>query len=456
MKTKSCHHHLSIIKSTLAGISCIMLIFNSIGCKRTDLAPVIEHNSISSINSLNSLSSLSPAMVLLWDNAASQVAALAGHPLNETFLDAQVTVAMHDALNSIIPKYKTYALMNTMDKDADPNAAVVKAAHDVIVASFPAFTAYADSLYQVSLQDITDGTAKTKGIILGAKAAAAMLAKRANDGSATANEQIPYTQGTLPGQYRFTPPFDGPPFNGFVIAPGGGNIKPYVIASSSQFRPVAPYPIKSADYIRDYNEAKSLGAAVNSTRTPEQTQIGLFWVEVPPPSWNRLARALIVEKKLDAWGAARLLGLLNLAQSDASIGFLEAKYYYNYWRPITAIRMGDVDGNPNTGADPSWDVLAPPTPPFPDYPSAHAMAGGAAAQVLNDFFGPGVNFSLTSASLPNVTRHYSGFSQAALENAVSRIYVGYHFRNAVNKGVAQGFLVGDYVFNHALLNLDRK
>ncbi len=391
------------------------------------------------------------------NDAATQAVARAGTgpggplpPMPESYIYAQVNVAMHDALNNISPEYKTYALLNTIDKKANPDAAVAKAAHDVIIALLPPLTTYADSLYQVSINGITNANedSKTRGVNIGAAAAAAMVAKRNNDGYATA--QVPYVQGTLPGQYRSTTPFDQPPFNGFVAVPGWGKIKPFGVASASQFRPVPPYAINSADYTADFNDIKTLGAAVNSTRTTDQTEIGLFWLENIPHSWNRIARNLIIENKLDAWKAARLLGILHIALADANICSFEAKFYYNFWRPVTAVNLGDADGNPNTIGDDSWVPLAAPTPPIPDYPSNHAVNGAAAAQVLSYFFGNSVTFSATSSSFPNVTRNYLSFFQAAHENSLSRIYVGYHFRNAVNKGEAQGYLIGDYVFKNIL------
>jgi PAP2 superfamily len=455
MKTKPYDPHSSGIKLAPAFILLIVLIFNSVSCKKVDSVPDKINSSLSSFNSVNSSGALNSSMLMLWNDAATQAVARAGNgpngplpPMPESYIYALVNVAMHDALNSISPKYKTYALLNTINKDADPNAAVAKAAHDIIVALLPPLSAYADSLYQVSLNSIANGNKKTQGIIVGQEAAAAMLAKRSNDGFATA--QIPYVQGTLPGQYRSTPPFDGPPFNGFVAVPGWGKITPFGVASASQFRPVPPYPINTPQYTTDYNEIKSLGTGANSTRTADQTQIGLFWLENSPHSFNRLARELIFQKKLDAWTAARLLGVLHMALADANISSLEAKFYYNYWRPITAVRLGDVDGNASTIGNQMFDILAPPTPPIPDYPSNHAVNGAAAAQVLTDFFGPDFHFSAISTSLPNVTRNYKSFIQAAHENALSRIYVGYHFRNAVNKGEAQGYLVGDYVFKNAL------
>ena len=445
MKKKTYALNLTIFKSVMAAI---LLLFVISSCRKFGPIPGGGPHGSYANNT----------MVLTWNDAATEAVTRAGTgpngplpPMPESYIYAQVNVAMHDALNSINPKYKTYALLNTVDRGANADAAVAKAAHDIIVELLPPETAYADSLYQVSLNSIEDGTSKTKGINIGQEAAAAMIAKRSNDGYATA--QIPYIEGTLPGQYRFTPPFDGPPYNGFAAVPAWGQITPFGVASSSQFRPDPPYAVNSPQYTADYDEIKGLGAATNSTRTPDQTQIGLFWLENSPLGWNRIARNLIKSKNMDALTTAHLLGVLHMALADANISSLEAKYYYKYWRPITAVQLGNSDGNPNTVGDPSFSILSPPTPPIPDYPSNHAVNGGAAAQVLTGFFGSNISFSATSSSLPNVTRHFSNFIQAAQENALSRIYVGYHFRNAVNKGVSQGYQVGEYVFNHALQEL---
>ncbi len=441
MKRKPYAQNLWIVKSMAGAILFTIMLFSLNSCKKnaTESLPPIEDLSLKA----KAPAAINPLMVFRWNEAATKAVTRAGTgpngplpPMPESYIYAQVNVAMHDALNSISPTYKTYALLNTLNPGANPDAAVAKAAHDIIVALLPPETAYADSLYQVCINGIANGASKTEGINLGQAAAAAMMAKRSNDGYA--NAQIPYTQGTLPGQYRSTPPFDGPPFNGFVAVPGWGNITPFGVASSSQFRPVPPYPINSPEYTADYNEIKNLGAGVNSTRTPEQTQIGLFWLENSPLGWNRIARLLIQKQNMDAVSAAHLLGVLHMALADANISSLEAKFYYNYWRPITAVQLGNVDGNPNTVGDPSYNILAPPTPPIPDYPSNHAVNGGAAAMVLADFFGNNVSFTATSSSLPKVTRSFSSFGEAANENALSRIYVGYHFRNAVNKGEEQG------------------
>jgi hypothetical protein len=198
-----------------------------------------------------------------------------------------------------------------------------------------------------------------------------------------------------------------------------------------------------------------LGQNNSAARTPEQTQIGLFWLENAPLGWNRIARNLAIKYHTSAWETARLFALLQIAEADANIACLNAKYYYFYWRPITAVRNGNNDGNPNTSGNTTWDILAPPTPPIPDYPSNHAENGGAGAELLEEFFHHDhIGFSATSSSLPNVTRSFGSFSEAAHENSLSRIYVGYHFRHAVMEGQKSGEKIGQYVINHSLRPLE--
>ena len=394
-------------------------------------------------------------MIMAWnlagtkavDNMGSGPSALPPMPISRIY--AMINIAMHDALNSIVPRFKTYALKNARDRFADPNAAVAQAAHDVIVNLLPPQQAFADGLLNTSLNSISNCNKKDRGITLGKAAAAAIIALRTNDGAATA--QTGYVQGTLPGQYRSTPPFDGPPFNGFVAVPGWGKLTTFGLSNAAQFRPVAPYTLNSAAYTADFNEIKTLGCMTGSTRTADQTEIALFYIENAPTAFNRIARTMIVQKHLGGWASARLFALLQMAEADANIACFEAKFYYNFWRPITAIRLGSNDGNPTTVGDPLWNVLVPPTPPVPDYPSNHATNGGAGAAVLAAYFeSDEINFTQTSPTLPNVTRTLNSFSQAARENSLSRIYVGYHFRNACEKGEEQGKKVGNYIFDNFL------
>ena len=393
----------------------------------------------------------SPNIVLKWNEAGAQAVTNMGAlpPMIESRMYAMINAAMHDALNNIVLKYQPYALKNALIKDADADAAVSQAAHDVIIFLMPPQKIYADSLLSISLADITSGNAKDRGIILGKAAAQSIIDMRINDGSQTA--QYPYMQGTLPGQYRSTPPFNAGPNIDFVALPGWGKVKTFGLNSAAQFRPEPPYQLNSIEYTTDYNEIKKLGCMNCPDRTADQTQIGLFWLENVPHSWNRIARTLVVQNNLSAWKAARLLALLQLAQADANIGCFDAKFFYNFWRPITAVRLGDNDDNPNTTGDAAWNILAPPTPPVPDYSSNHSTDGGAAAEVIKNFFGKDeISFSATSSTLPGITRNFTSLSQAARETSLSRIYVGYHFRKAVLIGEEHGRKIGKYIFDNYL------
>ena len=393
-------------------------------------------------------------MVLKWNEAGTNAVVRAGgaQPMPESRMYAMINLTMHDALNSIVAKYDTYAGVGATDPESNPDAAVAQSAHDVILALFPAQQTSLDSLLSVCLADISVG--KDKGITLGKSVAKAMLDKRTGDGASTA--QFPYTPGTLPGEYRPTPPFDGPPFNGLVVLPGWGKVKPFGVQTSDQFRAPAPYAINSDAYTADYNEIKTMGCMNCTARSADQTQIGIFWLDNVPLSWNRIARNAIIQEKLGGWKAARLLGLLQMAEADANISAFDGKYFYKFWRPITAVRLGETDGNPNTAGDATWNLLAPPTPPVPDYPSNHATDGGAAAEIMKNFFKTdNFAFTCTSNALPGVTRSFTNFSDAAREVSLSRIYVGFHFRNAVMHGEAQGRKVGSYIFLNALKEKSR-
>ena len=449
--------------ATLFATSCQKETNNSNRSVNTEPASAAGLN-----NNGNHFGNISPEMVLRWNDAATYVvlrtlqlqAAPRIPPFRESHYYAMVNLAMYDALNNIVPKYKSYAL-NARDKDADPDAAVAQAAHDVISFFFGKLNPPAnntpqsiqDSIHNLlvqSLSSIPNGEAKTKGIALGIAAAQAIIQNRANDGSATAVFAI--TQGTLPGEYRSTPPFTA---NGFYDSPGWGNVKPFGIQTSIQFVVPPPYSLISSEYTADYNEVKRVGCATctgANGRTEDQEKIARFWVESSAFGWNKVAKAIIEQKNIDAWKTARLLALLQMSIADAYIACLKTKMIHFFWRPYTAILLGDIDGNPNTIADPTWQVLVAPIPPIADHPSAHAAAGGAAAELLKHFFDKdNFNFSFSSTSLPGNPRSYTSFSQAARENSLSRIYVGYHFRKACIDGENLGNSVGNWIATHSLL-----
>ena len=405
--------------------------------------------------------------VVTWNQHAAQAATAAclhisGNGLAESRMYAMMHAAIHDAVNAIDRRSRPYAFNAKVHGPTSLDAAVAAAARDVLVSVIPTLpespecvasgVASVNGSYAAALAPIPDGPRKANGLGVGQAAAAAIVALRARDGSDAPWVDPDYPQGTEPGEWRFTPDF---PF-AFAFAPNYGKVTPFVLAHSSQFPPRAPYHLASAKYAADYNEIKLLGGddiTTRSARTADQTEIGLFWIESSPLSWNRLARALSVGMGLDPWENARLFGLLNLAMADGYIASWEVKYHYNFWRPITAIRLGDTDGNPDTEGVSDWTPLQP-TYPMPDHDSGHAVQGGVAAEILKRVFGTDdVEFTACSTTLPAgsrcgdaaaVIRSYSSFSQAADENAVSRIYIGIHFRRAVEEGVRHGRRIAAY------------
>jgi hypothetical protein len=372
---------------------------------------------------------------------------------------AMVHIATHDALNAISSRSQPYAFRAQVTRRTSPDAAIAASARDVLVATIGELQeapsciengiATAEADYAAALASIPDGNAKARGIALGQAAAQAILSLRTGDGSDTLLVDPNYPQGTLPGEYRFTA---GTPF---AFAPDWGAVTPFALLRSSQFRAGRPYGIESRRYTADYNEVKRLGGGGASPheRTPDQTEIGLFWVESSPFAWNRLARQISARFHLGVHANARLFGLLNMALADGYVGSWEGKYHYNFWRPETAIQLGESDGNPDTVGDPGWTPLHF-SYPMPDHDSAHSVEGGAAAEVLKRVFGTDhVRFSACSNTLPEgarctdaspTLRRYQSFSEAAVENALSRIYIGIHFRRAVEEGVEHGRKIGRF------------
>jgi len=398
-----------------------------------------------------------------------------GDPLHESRLYAMVHLAVHDAVNAIDPHARPYAYAGPAPHGASAQAAVAAAAHDVLVDQIPrsgvsaqcanAGVARADADFTRALEQIPQGRAKEQGVAVGRAAAAAIIAKRANDGSDTPLVDAAYPQGTKPGQWRFTP---GSPPVAFAV--GWGNVKTFALKDAAQFRPGPPLKIgcdgpsdrQCRPYAKDLEEIRHLGSdgvSAPSARTPEQTGVALFWLESSPYAWNRIARTLSAANRLDLYENARLFALLNAAQADGYIASWSTKFHYGFWRPVTAIREAANDNNPGTTMDPNWMSLAP-TPPVPDYESAHALEGAIAAQVIRKVLGPygRTAFSQCSNSLPArrcddpnpVRRSYGSVEQAAIENGESRILVGYHFRDAVEKGLTEGRRIANWTVQSVL------
>jgi len=402
--------------------------------------------------------------VLTANQRVLAIAAIGGqNGIVQTRTLAMVHAAIHDALNTLDERYRRYAYTGPLLPGGSPEAAVAAALHGVLVGVTPDFgnagqqaaaLAAANSDYDASLALIPDGTAKADGIAAGRAAAAAILALRTGDGATLA--AIPYVPPIGPGFWQPTPnpvPANPPGVISFLPAnlPGWGNVTPFALNDGTQFRPDGPPALDSPDYAVAYNEVKSVGAQFSTTRTDEQSEIARFWYEGSQVGWNRITRTVAASRGLDLWEQARLVALVNIAMADGFIAGWNIRFYYHFWRPVTAIRAGDTDGNTETAADPGWNTYLN-TPPIPDYPSTHSALGAAAAEVLARFFGDDEIAFVTTSGAPfgGITRQFSSFSQAAQENADSRVYAGIHFRTACSDGLKLGGKIGKFAVGHVL------
>jgi len=385
------------------------------------------------------------------------------------FLDSRIYAiqhaAIHDALNTIKPRYQRYTACEGFEGPlhASDAAAVAQASRDVLVELWATnvwanpplappevqatIQGMIDEQYSAALAGIPAGDAKENGKAIGAACARANLQKRATDGLSEAGPPFSatpvYVPGNSPGDYQYTPPFDAPPFGPLAGSPGAGNMTPFAI-DLSKHKVGGPLRLSSLVYAADLNFVKAIGRIDSTTRTAEQSEIATFWYEDSPKGWNRIANSVIRQKGVGARDAARILALLNFAMADGFIAGFAAKYKYVLWRPITAIHMADGDGNPLTTADANWNSFCV-SPPIPEHPSTHTVLGAAAAGVLIQHFGDRVRFATTSDTLPGVTRRFSSFTEAAVENGLSRVYCGIHFVNAVRDGYDLGQAIGGQV-----------
>lgn len=388
-------------------------------------------------------------IVIDWNLQTHQVIQAAEgytNPMAASRVLAMVHLAMHDAVNAAQPRYRTYAYTPQPDdgkRGADAAVAAAVAAHDVLAALYPKQKELVRATLETTLLDAGIGATVEKGKKLGAAVAAAMLAKRADDG---ANADEAYRPGTRPGNWQFTPGFD------FIAAPHWRGVTPFALRTPDQFRVAPPPALTSAEYAAAFNEVKATGSkAANAQRTTEQTQYAAYWYEFSDIGWNRIARVVAREKKQDLWQRARAFALLNAVMADAYIAGWDSKMHYDFWRPITAIRQAESDGNPATAADSTWEPLLP-TPPIQDHPSTHSALGAAAAVVLAHAFGDRVKFTMASpTALPEApARSFASFSAAARENADSRVRAGIHFRPAIETGLRLGEQIGRYAIDNAL------
>jgi len=397
------------------------------------------------------LEQYSNEVVLDWNVVSFEAmgGAAAPHGLAASRAHAMMHLAMHDALNAIAPRYQTYAY-HQKNKQANPIAAMATAAYEVLVVVADASQKPAlDSHLAASLAKVPEGDSKKEGIELGKKTAAAILEARKND-AASQNPISPIPPSTgQPGIYQAVPPFD------FVFAPFWSELKPFSLESPDQFR-VEPHPaINSVAYATAFEEIKRIGKKDSPDRSNEQTAIAKFWYEDSDIGWNRVTRTIAQERKTDLLATARLFALVNMALADAYIAGWDSKFHYNFWRPYSAIRAAETDGNPNTVADLQWES-GEVNPPVQDYPSTHSALGNAGATVLTALLGDNVSFTMTSttANPAGSTRTNPSFLQAADENAESRVLAGIHFRFSCEKGQELGNKIGAWTVKNHLKPLE--
>jgi PAP2 superfamily len=344
-------------------------------------------------------------------------------------------VAVFEAVNAITGRY---AAPGRVALEAAPgasvDAAVAAAVRGTLGKLLAPQQAEIDAAYQAALATVPDGTARSAGIAVGERAAAAILALRAGDGAAALDSYVPFT---MPGVYV---PTTSP------AVPHWGKRTPWVLTSGDQFRPGAPPALSSELWARDYNEIKALGGRTSTQRSAAQTEIARFWEATGPEIYHPLARAVALQPGRDVTQNARLLAAVSIAMDDALIAIFDAKYAYNFWRPVTAIRNGDKDGNDATERDPTWTPFID-TPMHPEYPCAHCVVSASLGAVLQAEIGNGPmpRLSTTSPTLPGVTRAWASIPEFTQEVANARIYDGVHFRNSTEVGTAMGRKVGEMV-----------
>jgi hypothetical protein len=380
-------------------------------------------------------------LVTDWNKTALEVTKAAkagGNPASRAL--AMMHVAMSDAVNTVQGRYTRYAALMPAEPKASAEAAASSAARAVLMQLYPAQKAMIEEAFAASIKAIPDGAAKTEGVALGEKVAAAVQADRASDGT---DEPDTYRPITTPGVWI---PTTMPPFEQYARA------KPWVLKSADQFRPGPPPALSSAVYARDYNETKTLGGAKSTARSPAQTQAVRFWTgDNFGDARQAVARQLVEAKKLDLADSARLFALLNMGIANSYIADWDAKFTYRFWRPVTAIRNGDLDGNDGTERDPGWAPLIA-TPMHPEYPSQASIASGVMAAILESVFGPsqGVTIVIADARDAKVQRTFKSVAELADEHRNIRIWAGIHFRNSLEVAQDMGKKIADYMIANTL------
>ena len=370
-----------------------------------------------------------------WDAKASAVAAPAALGEREATI---VDLAMFDAVNSVLRQYPGYVTREDGFEHASAEAAAASAAATALAKLHPEKAADFTAAHAEYLKGLAaDPAAVALGKQLGERVGLKVFDSRAHDGATGADAYRPLTQ---PGVYIPT---------ATMLSPTWPKLKPFVLERPDQFRPGPPVALSSKEWATDYNEIKAYGALDSTRRTAEETETARFWLMTGPQAYHPIAWQIIAAHHLKLLESARFMALYSAALTDAYIAVFDAKYRYNFWRPVTAIRNGDIDGNPDTEIDATWQPLAA-TPMHPEYPCAHCILSATAAAVIESMGGLGDlrEISLASSTAPGVTHRWTSLESFTVEVANARIWAGFHYRFSTRVGTAMGREVGRYVATH--------
>lgn len=354
-----------------------------------------------------------------------------------------VHVAMFDAVNSIERRYSPYLVQLPANAATSKEAAAAAAAATVLATIDAKTAAQMKELLASYLAWLPDGSAKAEAIKLGETVAAKIVAARADDGCDAPDDYRPQTTA---GVYVPTPIMRGPMWP---------NAKPFAMESPSQFRPGPPVALDSGEWAKDFNEIKDYGAQTSPNRSAVQTETARFWFMSGPVAYHPFLRQLAIAKGMDIVDSARFMAVAGIAMNDALIAVLDAKYHYKFWRPVTAIRNGDIDGNSATDREPAWQPLGE-TPMHPEYPCAHCILSGSVAGVVKATLGTDdiPEIAVTSPTAPGVTHHWTNVAAFTDEVANARIWAGFHYRSSTLVGTGMGLKIGEYVAKKLMQPLD--
>jgi hypothetical protein len=373
-----------------------------------------------------------------WDEKALAVVSPMP-PYTAQRLIGMVHLAMFDAVNSIERRYRPYLVELKAEPTTSKEAAAAAAAATVLATIDPKTASDMKAALASYLASIPDGKGKLDGVQLGEAVAVRIVEARANDGS---EEPDAYRPRTTPGVYVPTP---------ITAASMWPNMKPFAMVKASQFRPDPPIALNSNEWAADFNELKDYGGKTSTKRSAQQTEIARFWLMVGPRAYHPLARELVTAKGMSVVDSARFMALVTVGLNDALIAVFDAKYHYNFWRPITAIRNGDLDENPATDREGTWQPIDN-TPMHPEYPCAHCILSGSVAGVVKAVLGgediPEV--AMTSTTAPGVTHHWTNLTAFTEEVANARIWAGFHYRFSTRVGTGMGLRIGEYAVNNVM------